>query len=858
MMHLPRFSISKIPTRQPGRGTIAGLMALALTWALAGGVAPQTRSEAPALLKSLDPNRALKTVDSNRLAQASSPYLLLHADNPVDWYPWGEEAFEKAREENKPVFLSIGYFTCYWCHVMERESFSDSQVADLLNRFFVSVKVDREQRPGVDALYMRAVQVMGGRGGWPLSTFLTPERKPFFGGTYYPQPQFIDLLGQIRTAWQQQPGRIDDIANEVTRALDGSQGAVGVSEGGKIPPAEPLEAAETAFARSFDAERGGFGQVPKFPQPSILRFLLERYQRTGDEHTLEMLTTTLDAMASGGIRDHLGGGFHRYSTDAQWHVPHFEKMLYDNAQLLWVYATAWQVTGRPEYREVAEEIVGYLDSTLTDPDTGLLYSAQSSLVHKKEGESYVWTPEQVREALGDSQRFEVATRLYNIDGDPDLDGAQVLHRTRSYADIAADFETLDAADIKALHPQIDAALLSARNAREQAPVGTKHILSWNALTIEALTHAGRVMDKPAWVERAAALSDAVMERLYRAEGGPWRAIRGNPPGEVRAQSLDYAALAAAQLALERATGEPRYQRRAAAIANDMIAELWNSERGLFNRRPGNGDLIVETTALHDSVVPAGNSMAAVALTGLAANGYDGFAPYAATVLRAHARILSERPSSLPMMLTALAAYHDTDLPQTAAIPNGQVDTDRSAQSDSSGANLGLELDGVGGGTAASGKGATFSGSKVSMKVSMKVTAAGDDSVDIELAVDAGWHLNANPASLDFLVPTEAALYAGNRKLAVEADYPEPESIPAEALGEGPINVYGGLVRIRLRPTEPIAPDAELSAVADLQACNDAGRCLAPDQLEQTLGSRASLEPQSGEKPAAVQPMVRTQ
>ena len=548
-----RLGIRSTPTLVVGNTGLPGVtpwaeVAQAVERALAGEP-PAARQESAIQPEPLDPDRELMTVSSNRMDEATSPYLQLHADNPVDWHSWGDEAFAKAERENKLVFLSIGYFTCYWCHVMERESFSDPEVADLLNRFFVPIKVDREPRPGVDSLYMRAINVLGQRGGWPLSMFLTPEREPFFGGTYYPKPQFIDALSQMHAIWQQDPDRITNAADQVTEQLARTERAAGVDEGGEVPATSLLKKTETTFKRMFNAEHGGFGPAPKFPQPSILLFLLDRYRDNGDDQALSMVTTTLDAMAAGGVHDHLGGGFHRYSTDARWHVPHFEKMLYDNAQLLEAYARAWEVANKPEYREIVAGIVDYLDSTLTDPDTGLLYSAQSSLVEHDEGESYVWTEPQFRAALGDQRLFEVARLRYGLDEGPDLEGAHVLHVARGPDEIAAAIDGLAPDAVAAMLPRIDERLLEARDAREQAPVGTKHVLSWNALAVRALAYAGRVMEEPAWIERAERLADAVMKYMYRAEDGPWLAIRGTAPGEVTAQSFDYAALVAALVEL---------------------------------------------------------------------------------------------------------------------------------------------------------------------------------------------------------------------------------------------------------------------------------------------------------------------
>jgi len=826
--------VRSTPTLMVGEQAFAGVVSWqrvrrAVEAELGGGGSERERAAAAEPPRE---DRPLEIVTSNRLADAASPYLRLHGDNPVDWYPWGEEAFAKAREEGKLVFLSIGYFTCYWCHVMERESFADSEVADILNREFVSIKVDREQRPAVDALYMRAVHVMGQRGGWPLSMFLTPDRRPFFGGTYYPKAQFIKVLEQIRSTWREEPELVEGTAAQVIDVLRRSERTAGVSEGGQVPDEELAAAAQTDLTRRFDTDNGGFGGAPKFPQPSVLQFLLDRHERTGSERALEMALVTLDAMAAGGIHDHLGGGFHRYATDTAWQVPHFEKMLYDNAQLLEVYARAWAITGQPSYREVAAGIVRYLDSTLTDPETGLLYSAQSALVHEEEGESYVWTPAQLGAALGDEQEAAVARLLYGIEGEPEVEGGHVLHRARGYEETAAMVDGLDTAGVEALHERIDAALLAARGQREQAPVGTKHVLSWNAMAIRALAYAGRVFDDPALVERARATAEAVMAHMYEAEGGPWLAVRGDYGGEVSAQLLDYAALAASLVELARATGENRWHELAARVAGDMVQRLWNPERGLFNRRQEAGDLVVATSSLRDSAVPAGNSVAAVALTALARAGYGQFAPYAATVVRAHEPVMRRQPSTLPLMLTALGAYRDAALPGRVALPEGDMAAARVAGTESATVGqegLGLQLEGVGTGAAASRAGSLLSGEKVALR--LRRSGSEGREVEVSLRIEEGWHVNAEQASLAFLVPTRLRVYRGDRELSLQTTYPEAHTIPAEALGEGPIAVYSGRVDIRAVLPASAPRETVLSAVVSVQACNDDGRCLAPDELE---------------------------
>jgi len=618
------------------------------------------------------PRRADRGGDAQpnpRMANAVSPYLQMHADNPVAWYRWGETALRKARAEDKPIFLSIGYYTCYWCHVMERESFADPEVAAVLNEHFVPIKVDREAQPGVDSLYMRALRVMGQRGGWPLSMFLTPERVPFFGATYLPKAQFMRGLEEIHDIWVDERERIESVSARVLDGLERSDRIVGVGAAGKVPSTEALDAALREIRRDFDEAHGGFSSAPKFPQASKLALLLDRAERADDDEARRMVTTTLDAMAAGGIHDQVGGGFHRYSTDARWHVPHFEKMLYTNAQLLRVYARAARLTDDARYGEVAAGIAAYVERTLTDPDSGLFYSAQSSLVNGVEGKSHTWTREEVAHALDDERLTRIAVALYGLDGEPDVEhGEHVLHRPRTPDEVAASLDGVGAEDVLAARETIDKRLLAARAERVQASVGTKHVLGWNAQMIEALAYAGRVLDRPEWIARAERAAEAVDARLIDASGGPLHAIRGER-GDVPAQAFDYATLMLAQLELARATEEAQWRTRAVATAKSMVTKLWNAERGVFDRRPDRGALVMQTTDLQDGAVPGGNSVAARAFATLAHAEGPHLAPYAATVLRAYRRPLDRRPSTLAYMLTALAAYHDGKLPLRAEVPD---------------------------------------------------------------------------------------------------------------------------------------------------------------------------------------------
>jgi len=447
----------------------------------------------------------------NRLAHERSPYLLQHAGNPVDWYAWNDEAIERARTEDKPIFLSIGYSTCHWCHVMEHESFEDEQIAALLNRDFVSIKVDREERPDVDRVYMTFVQATTGQGGWPMTVFLTPELKPFFGGTYFPptsrwgRPGFADLLGEISRVWREDRSKVQQAAGELTERL--KTVATGAKPESEIAAPEALAAAAAQFRSAFDPRHAGFGQAPKFPRPSELLFLLREFARAGNESDLHMVIETLRAMAVGGMHDHLGGGFHRYSVDAEWRVPHFEKMLYDQSQLVLAYLEAFQVTGDDLHATVAEDTLQYVLREMTSADGGF-YSAEDAdsvppeeaakaKPHKMEGAFYIWSSDEVEEWLGDDA--EIARLRFGIEpggnapSDPqgEFTGKNLLYIAQPIAAIAARTGKSEAEIVAALG-RIRKALFDRRAGRPRPHLDDKVLTAWNGLMIAAFAaHRGR-------------------------------------------------------------------------------------------------------------------------------------------------------------------------------------------------------------------------------------------------------------------------------------------------------------------------------------------------------------------------------
>ncbi len=558
---------------------------------------------------------------ANRLARETSPYLLQHAGNPVDWYTWGEEAFAAARESNRPILLSIGYSSCHWCHVMAHESFEDPQVAALMNRWFVNVKVDREERPDVDSVYMTAVQALTGQGGWPLTVFLTPDLEPFYGGTYFPpqdgsgRPGFARVLETLHEAWENGRERILDSAGEIAGRLREAvrrQAAPGYS------PAEelPREAA-ASFRDAFDTAWGGFGGAPKFPSPGNLEFLLAyhvRERNRGDEGALEMVLHTLDRMAAGGIYDQLGGGFARYSVDQQWQVPHFEKMLYDNAQLARVYLHAYQLTRAPRFERIARESLDYLLREMRDPEGGF-YSAQDADSEGVEGKYYVWTLSEVEAALGADAPFFAAAFGVSPGGNfidphhPELGSRNVLSWEVSQRDLASLFG-LEPAAVAARLEQARARMLAERRRRTPPGLDDKVLVSWNGLALAAFAEGARVLDDAGY--RAAAEANAAFVRERMWNGGrllhTWRA------GAARVNGLldDYALYGLGLVELFKLTGDIAHIAWARELFEVMLREFRDQVGGGFFETPADGEaLLFRPKPLFDSPTPSGNGAAAL-------------------------------------------------------------------------------------------------------------------------------------------------------------------------------------------------------------------------------------------------------
>jgi uncharacterized protein len=603
---------------------------------------------------------------ANRLARETSPYLLAHAHNPVDWYPWGDEALARAAELDRPIFLSIGYAACHWCHVMERESFEDEALAAYLNDHFVAIKVDREERPDLDGVYMSAVQAMTGQGGWPLSVFLAPDGRPFYGGTYFPptprhgMPGFGQVLAGVRQAWREQRGAIEDTGATIVAQLAEARGLGDFAEA--VPPPEVLAGASASIDGGFDEANGGWGRAPKFPQPMAIEFVLRRHLTTGDPRPLAIARRALDRMADGGVRDQLGGGFHRYSTDARWLVPHFEQMLYDNAQLARVYVHAWQLASDDRYRDVAIGVLDFMLRELATPGGGFAASLDAD-TNGVEGATFTWMPGEVREVLGDaSPLFEAA---YGVSEAGNWEGVTILSRVRSDAELADRFG-LSAADVVRQLGAARAALFEARSARPQPARDDKVLAAWNGLAIAALAEAARALEAvaPSLADRAAAYRDAAVRAADDVLAGlrvaPGRLRRSWKDGRATAEGVleDHANLAEGLLALYEATGDERWFRESIDLAEGILARFADPAGGFHDTADDAEALVVRPRDLQDNAVPCGSSMAVTVLLRLAAlTGEPGFRAAAERALAGVGPYLARFPTAFAWWLCALEAAH---------------------------------------------------------------------------------------------------------------------------------------------------------------------------------------------------------
>ena len=755
---------------------------------------------------------ALKNPDgswkwTNRLIHETSPYLLLHAHNPVEWYPWNDEALALAKKENKIIFLSVGYSTCYWCHVMERKVFSNPEIAAVMNENFINIKIDREERPDLDEIYMTATQLLVQRGGWPNSVFLTPDLKPFYAGTYFPptdtpgRPGFPTILDAVHEAWVTREAEVIESANQISRTIEmaTSRGVTALSARAldRSLTTAALDYLRTAYSHAY----GGFGTAPKFPSPANLEFLLSEYQResglqtpptkdesresglqtppTENESLLQMVTRTLDMMAYGGMYDQIGGGFHRYSVDAKWLIPHFEKMLYDNAQLAKVYLQTYQLTQEPRYRRVAEEIFSYIFREMTAPEGGF-YSALDAETDAEEGKYYVWTADEIQKTLGkeDASRFN---EVYGVDKGSNFEGNSVL-----YVPEGSEAET----SVKGLSTAREK-LLTARSEREYPLLDTKIIVNWNGLMIDALAYGYQVLGEERYLAAASKAAAFILDTLKKPDG---ELLHTYTAGVVKQDAYldDYAFFVRGLLGLYEATGEDQWLDSARTLTDKMIQLFWDDKNGGFYYTKADAKhLIVRTKKPYDSAIPSGN---AVAVKNLLALGSD-YRDYAEKTLRPFAESMAQSPSSFMYMHFALNDYLTPEADQDA--------------SDSS---------------------------IVTATAKVKRKDAAVFNVELQLKIAAGWHINANPAGQDNLIPTTVELDANAPVEVVDITYPKGKTTRFE-FSNDPLNIYEKSLSISLRvkkkPNITRKKNVPITLKLTYQPCNDT-ECLFPETLDVPL------------------------
>jgi uncharacterized protein YyaL (SSP411 family) len=553
----------------------------------------------------------------NRLADSKSPYLLQHADNPVDWYPWGPEAFAKAKEEDKPIFLSIGYATCHWCHVMEHESFENPEVAALMNEAFVNIKVDREERPDIDQVYMTVCQMLTGGGGWPLTIIMSPDKEPFYAATYIPRESqhgrigMLDLVPRVSKLWQTDR---DSIRGTSERILDALEKMEGRSSGSNIDKGA-IDSAFNQFSDRYDATHGGFGSAPKFPSPHNLVFLTRYWRRTGNKQALEMVSNTLEQMRLGGVYDQVGFGFHRYSTDPEWLVPHFEKMLYDQAMLVFASTEAWLATSNPVFERTAREIITYVLRDMTSPEGGF-YSAEDADSEGEEGLFYLWTTAEVEEILG-KEDAAFAASVWNLETEGNYNdevrgrrtGRNIPHLTRSHQDMARDLKMTDG-DFEKRLESVRSRLFEVREKRVHPLKDDKVLADWNGLMAASMAFAGRVFDKAGWIQAAEKASDFVLEEMRTDSSRMLHRYRDGD-ASIPAFLDDYVFMTTAMLELYDATFDPSYLERALKLQQQTHELFWDMKRsGFFFTADDNEELLVRQKEIYDGAIPSGNSTAA--------------------------------------------------------------------------------------------------------------------------------------------------------------------------------------------------------------------------------------------------------
>lgn len=766
---------------------------------------------------------------TNHLADETSPYLLQHAHNPVDWWPWGQAAFDEARRRNVPIFLSVGYSTCYWCHVMERQVFEDPEIAAKMNELFVCVKVDREERPDVDDIYMMATQLMTGSGGWPMSVFLTPPGppdengeddpglKPFWAGTYIPptpqhgRPGFPQVLDGLSGAWHEQRDEILQQGDKLAEAV--SEALVKQGEPGPVD-ASMVQAATDQLLNMYDREHGGFGNAPKFPQPAYLDFLLAVYENNPADALWQVIGHTLEKMARGGMYDQVGGGFHRYSTDERWLVPHFEKMLYDNAQLVELYVQA--IEKKPAdasaalYERVVRESCDYVLREMTDP-TGAFYSAQDAEVNAREGENYVWTEPQVREAIADSALADLAVRMYGLDGGPnfqdphapDAGPVNVLYLPVPLARLNADTGDKMSAMLDKRR-QINKALKAVRDRRDQPGTDDKTLLSWNGMMIAALADAGRVLDEPKYTDAAALAADAILAHMTAENGGLYRTMR---QGEAKIPGFleDYAWFAHGLLALHHAQPDQPKWLELARHYTHVAAERFAADTGgYYDTLADQRDLFVRVRGVYDGAIPSANGrMIHNQLELYELTGEAKWLDRAEKDLRSFADPLRRSGAGMVQMQAALLRALELDPARFAETAQAVADTQAPEPTSDSPVTATLEP-------------------------ATPMFTDGVAELTLTLDIHPDYHINSNTPSQDFLIPTTLTL-ANAEDYELDVRYAEPV-MESYDYADQPLSVFHGKVKFRVTLRKSTGASDALPADAVLllnyQACTTSA-CLQP-------------------------------
>ncbi len=750
---------------------------------------------------------------TNRLIDETSPYLLQHAHNPVNWYPWGEEAFERAKREDKPIFLSVGYSTCYWCHVMEIESFESEEVAEVLNEHFIAIKVDREERPDIDEQYMLITQLITRRGGWPNSVWLKPDGKPWMAGTYFPKQQFISSLQALAEIWKTRRDEVDRQADTLVAAA----ARIGESETAATVPltADLVRQGVSQMLSRFDEVHGGIGDAPKFPPHATLELLIRQFQVTQDESLLKPITKTLDAIWLGGMHDHIGGGFHRYSTDAQWLLPHFEKMLYDNAQLVRVYTAGFELTGNPRYRDAVADIHGWVVREMT-ADSGGFFSALDSGEVGKEGEAYIWTNAQVDEALNaeDAALFREVYRFrpegnFREEATGELTGANIPHLSHPLEQVAEQ-RGVDRQAFADRLADIRSRLLDARQRWPQPHKDDKVLTSWNGLMIGALAKAGRVLDTPEYIGTAQRAADFILDSMLR-DGQllrTYRAGQAKTPGYLD----DYVYFIEALLELHQATDQPRWLTAARSLADRLLADFQDREAGgFFFTSNDHEDLMVRSKHLAGGGnLPGPNGVAAQVLIELGElTGQAVYRDAAEQTLTALTGLMAQQPYAAEHLLIATSRLLETatDANQPLAAKPGADGFVR-------------RVDPV----------------TITSTASPTRLAPGESAtVTVRLAIDDGWHLYADNPDADFVRSTTIQVDANDRLTIGEVIQPDALS-KADPVLKRDLQTYQGTVEFRITVTAvaDAAPGtALLKSTLTTQACDDR-RCLEAQQTKLSL------------------------